>query len=343
MHGLPCSSAPALAVTGYHQRRATGKKPQKELMETSPWRGIAFKCVSVLMFIIMGALIKVTGAAEQPVPPGQQVFFRSVFALPLIFGWLLLQGKGQLRKGLRTDRPIGHFFRGIIGTISMALSFWALSLLPLAEVTAIFFAAPLLIVIFAGMFLGEDVRLFRLSMVGLGLTGVVIVMSPQLTGAAVSDHLRVLGAVVALGSAVFSALAHIFIRKLSQTESTTSIVFWFTITSALLSLLTIPFGWVMPQGMTLVLLITIGLVGGLGQICLTSAYRHADASVVAPFEYSSILIAVFIGWSVFGEVPTTTVIVGAAVIMLAGILIIWREHKLGLERSKARKSSSLQG
>lgn len=312
-------------------------------METSPLRGIILKCLSVLLFVIMGALIKVTGAGDQPVPPGQQVFFRSIFALPLIVGWLLLQGKGQLYEGLRTDRPVGHFFRGVIGTTSMALSFWALSLLPLAEVTAIFFAAPLLIVIFAGMFLGEDVRLFRLSVVGLGLTGVVIVMSPQLTGAAGADHLRILGAVVALGSAVFTALAHIFIRKLSLTESTTSIVFWFTITSAVLSLLTIPFGWVTPQGMTLVLLIAIGLVGGLGQICLTSAYRHADASVVAPFEYSSILIAIVFGWSFFGEVPTKTVLSGAAVIMLAGILIIWREHKLGLERGKVRKSSTLSG
>ncbi|WP_338068550.1 DMT family transporter, partial [Paracoccus aestuarii] len=211
-------------------------------------RGIVFKCLSVILFIVMGALVKMTGNAEVPIPPGQQVFFRSVFALPLILGWLLWQG--QLRAGLRTDRPMGHFYRGIIGTASMALSFWALALLPLAEVTAIFFAAPLLIVIFAGMFLGEDVRLFRLSMVGLGLVGVLIVMSPQLAGAGTVDPLRALGAVVALGSAALSALAHIFIRKLSRTERTTAIVFWFTITSSVLGLATLPLGWVMPDAAT---------------------------------------------------------------------------------------------
>lgn len=310
-------------------------------MNASPFRGIAMKCFSVLMFIVMGSLIKITASGDTPVPPGQQVFFRSFFALPLILGWLLWQG--QVRAGLRTDRPMGHFYRGIIGTASMALSFWALALLPLPEVTAISFAAPLLVVVFAGMFLGEDVRLFRLSMVGLGLVGVLIVLSPQLTGSAVIQPLRALGAVVALGSAVFAALAHIFIRKLSQTEATSAIVFWFTITSAILSLLTIPFGWVMPDAPTFALLVAIGLIGGLGQICLTSAYRQADASVVAPFDYTAIVFAVLIGWFAFGEAPTLTVLAGAALVVFAGVLIIWREHKLGLERAKARKSSTPQG
>ncbi|WP_231119137.1 DMT family transporter [Rhodovulum sp. MB263] len=183
----------------------------------------------------------------------------------------------------------------------------------MAEATAIFFAAPLLIVIFAGMFLGEDVRLFRLSMVGLGLAGVMVVMSPQLTDmGTASGPLRALGAVVALGSALMSALAHIFIRKLSQTEPTTAIVFWFIITSALLSLLIIPYGWVLPAPVTLALLIGIGVIGGLGQICLTAAYSHADASEVAPFEYSSMIFTTAIGWSFFGEIPSRTVLSSAA-------------------------------
>lgn len=304
-------------------------------------RGIVFKCLSVILFIVMGALVKMTGNTEVPIPPGQQVFFRSVFALPLILGWLLWQG--QLRAGLRTDRPMGHFYRGIIGTASMALSFWALALLPLAEVTAIFFAAPLLIVIFAGMFLGEDVRLFRLSMVGLGLVGVLIVMSPQLAGAGTVDPLRALGAVVALGSAALSALAHIFIRKLSRTERTTAIVFWFTITSSVLGLATLPLGWVMPDAATFGALVGVGVLGGLGQICVTSAYRHADASIVAPFEYSAMIFAIAIGWTLFGEVPSRTVLAGAGVVILAGVLIIWREGRLGLERARARRSSTPQG
>ncbi|MFN3525972.1 MAG: DMT family transporter [Paracoccus sp. (in: a-proteobacteria)] len=307
----------------------------------APFRGIALKCLSVLLFIVMAALIKVTAASDTPVPPGQQVFFRSFFALPVILGWI--RWRGSVRAAVRTDRPLGHVCRGVIGTGSMALGFWALALLPLPEVTAISYAAPLLLVVFAGIFLGEDVRLFRLSMVGLGLVGVLIVLSPQLTGAATGAPLRALGAIVALGSAVCTALAHLFIRKLSLTEPTTAIVFWFTITSTGLSLLTIPFGWVMPDPLTLALLVGIGLIGGIGQICLTSAYRYADASVVAPFDYSSMVFAVLIGWTVFGEVPTLTVLAGAALVVFAGILIIWREHKLGLERAKARRSATPQG
>jgi drug/metabolite transporter (DMT)-like permease len=307
----------------------------------SPFRGIALKCFSVLLFIVMAALIKVTAASDTPVPPGQQVFFRSFFALPLILGWIRWQG--PMRAALRTDRPFGHVCRGMIGTASMALGFWALALMPLPEVTAISYAAPLLLVVFAGIFLGEDVRVFRLSMVGLGLVGVLIVLTPQLTGAATTEPMRALGAMLALGAAVCTALAHMFIRKLSLTEPTTAIVFWFTITSTALSLLTIPFGWVMPDATTLALLMGIGLIGGIGQICLTSAYRYADASVVAPFEYSSMVFAVLIGWTVFGEAPTLTVLAGAALVVLAGILIIWRERQLGLERARARKSATPQG
>ncbi|MBM3604145.1 MAG: DMT family transporter [Alphaproteobacteria bacterium] len=295
-----------------------------------PLQGILLKCLSVLLFIVMSALIKTTGNLDVAVPPGQQVFFRSFFALPLILGWLMWQR--ELLSGLRTSRPMGHVYRGVIGTASMALSFWALSLLPLPEVTALSYAAPLLVVIFAGMFLGEDVRLFRLSMVGLGLIGVLIVLSPQLGDTTPTDPNRILGAVVALGSAIFAALAHIFIRKLAQVERTTAIVFWFTITSTVLSFLTIPFGWIMPDASTMALLIGIGLIGGLGQVCLTAAYRFADASVVAPFDYTSMIFAVLIGWFVFGEAPTLTVLAGAALVVLAGILILWREHRLRRDR-----------
>lgn len=107
-----------------------------------------------------------------------------------------------------------------------------------------------------------------------------------------------------------------------QTEPTTAVAFWFTITSALLSLLTIPYGWVLPDSVTLALLIGIGVIGGLGQICLTAAYRHADASVVAPFEYSSMIFAIAIAWSFFGEIPSRSVLGGAAIVILAGVLIL---------------------
>jgi drug/metabolite transporter (DMT)-like permease len=307
----------------------------------SPLRGILLKCVSVSIFTIMAALVKATAVEGIGVPPGQQVFFRSFFAMPVIFVWLLC--RGDLRDGLKTFRPMGHFYRGIIGTAAMGMGFWALSLLSFPEATAIGYASPLLVVIFAAMFLGEDVRLFRLSMVALGLLGVLIVLSPQLGLGQEVDVRRSLGAVVALGGATCAALAQIFVRKLVQEERTSAIVFWFSATSTVLGLMTLPFGWVWPDGRTAALLVLVGLLGGLGQIFLTSSYRFADASLIAPFEYASMLLALVIGWFVFGEAPTLVVITGACVVILAGILIIWRERQLGLERNRQRKAMTPQG
>lgn len=289
-----------------------------------PLRGIMFKLGSVLIFIVMASLIK---AAHMPA--GQSVFFRSFFAIPVILGWLAL--RGELGTGFRVASPFGHFLRGFAGTTAMGLGFAGLAYLPLPEVTAIGYAAPLLTVIFAAMFLGEEVRLFRISCVALGMTGVLIVLWPNLSAQAVAT----LGAVLVLTGAVFSALAQIFVRKLVMTEKTPAIVFYFSLTSTLLSLLTIPFGWVIPSLGQAALLVTAGILGGFGQILLTSSYRWADASLVAPFDYASMIFALLIGYFIFAEVPSLTMLAGAALVILAGVLIIFRERRLGIERAKA--------
>ena len=141
---------------------------------------------------------------------------------------------------------------------------------------------------------------------------------------------------VTLGGAVFAALAQVQVRKLIATEGTPAIVFWFSISSAMLSLLTLPWGWAWPSVTGAVMLVCAGLLGGLGQILLTSSYRYADASVVAPFEYSSMLLALIVGFVVFGERPSLTILGGAAIIIAAGVLIILRERQLGIERSRQR-------
>ena len=146
-----------------------------------------------------------------------------------------------------------------------------------------------------------------------------------------------------LFSALFAALAQVFVRKLVQTESTATIVFYFSATSTILSLITIPFGWVWPTPLEAGLLVVAGLLGGVGQILLTASYREADASLVAPFDYASMLFALGIGYFVFNEVPTLTMLGGAALVVLAGILIIWRESRLGLERGKGRQATTPQG
>lgn len=303
-----------------------------------PLRGIGFKIASVVIFIAMQSLIKAT---SDHVPPGEAVFFRSFFAIPVIVLWLYL--RKELHVGVGTKNPLGHFWRAVVGTASMALGFASLGFLPLPEVTALGYAAPLLVVVFAAMFLGERVGAWRLGAVGLGLIGVLIVLSPRLSIGTGASHAQALGATLALGGAVFSALAQIFVRKLVHTERTATIVFWFSFNAAALSLISLPFGWVVPTWTEAGLLILAGLLGGVGQILLTTSYRHADASVVAPFEYASMIFALGIGYAVFNEVPTLTMLAGAALVVGAGILIIWRERKLGLERSRQRKAMTPNG
>lgn len=304
-----------------------------------PLRGIAFKLASVLVFIVMAALIKATA---QHVPAGQAVFFRSFFAIPVIVVWLIW--RRELSTGLKAKAPMGHVWRGVVGTLAMGLGFAGLGYLPLPEVTAIGYAAPLLTVVFAAMFLGEEVRLFRISAVILGMVGVLIVLAPRLSiSPDQAGTAEALGAMLVLGGAVFAALAQVFVRKLVNTEKTAAIVFYFSLTATVLSLITLPFGWVWPTAQETGLLVISGLLGGLGQILLTSSYREADASLVAPFDYASMLFALAIGYFVFAEVPGMTMLGGAALIVTAGILIIWRERKLGLERARQRKAMTPQG
>ena len=146
-----------------------------------------------------------------------------------------------------------------------------------------------------------------------------------------------------LGGAIFAALAQVFVRKLVVSENTSAIVFWFSLTATVLSVATLPFGWVIPTGIEAATLVAAGLMGGVGQILLTSSYREADASLVAPFDYASMLFALLIGYFVFAEVPSLTMLFGAALVIAAGILIIWRERRLGLERARGRKAMTPQG
>ena len=303
----------------------------------SPLRGMALKLCAVFLFVIMASLIK---ASSDVVPPGEAVFFRSFFALPVIIGWLALSG--DLRTGLKTNNPWGHLFRGMFGVCAMAFAFAGLGLLPLPEVTVLGYAAPIMTVVFAAFVLGERIRLIRISAVFLGLVGVVIVMLPQLGNESLGTAAR-WGVALVLLSATLRAMAHVYIRKLVQKETTSSVVFYFAMTASCLSLLTSPFGWVWPDTITAAQLIGAGLVGGVAQILLTSAYKHAEAAFLAPVDYASILFALVIGYTVFNEIPTVQTVIGAAVIIAAGVLIIWRERQLGVKRGPARSNLTPQG
>jgi len=295
---------------------------------------ISLKVGAVLAFTVMGALIKATGSR---VPTGEVVFFRSLFAVPVLIGYLAWVG--QLREGVRTERPFGHLWRGVIGTTAMGLLFTALTILPLPEVTALQYATPLLLTVFAAVLLGERIRLFRMSAVLLGLVGVIVVLYPRLTTFGDDiGRLQAIGALVMLASAAAAALAQVQVRRLVAWERPATVALYFSLSSTVLSLLTLPFGWVLPGVGDGALLILCGLVGGAGQGMLSTAYRYAPAGVVAPFDYVSIFFATAIGMWFFNEVPTHTTLAGAGIVIAAGILIIWRERQLGMNRSRSKRA-----
>jgi drug/metabolite transporter (DMT)-like permease len=286
---------------------------------------------------MMSATLK-TLTARYPV--GEIVFFRSAFALLPLLVWLKWQG--DLINAVRTKNAVGHFKRGFIGTSGMYLGFAALTYLPLHEAIAIGYAAPLIVVILAALLLNETVRAYRWTAVAVGFVGVLIMLSPYLKAETFTGGLDAgptLGAVFALAGAFCSAGAMIQVRRLTTTEKTGAIVFYFFILASVLSLFTIPFGWRMPDAPDLALFIVVGILGGLGQILVTQSYRYADTSVIAPFEYTTMIWALLFGWFVFGDLPTLTMLVGATIVTATGLFIVWREHRIGLLRTKELQAS----
>lgn len=313
----------------------------QDLTQNRPGIAIALKLGAVFLFMVMAALIK---SASEHVPPGQAVFFRSFFALPIIAIWLWQ--RGQLREGLVPSNLMGHVWRGVFGTTAMGLTFAGLGLLPLPEVTAIGYATPMFTVLFAAILLGERVRLVRLSAVALGLIGVMIVIAPRLSvhSEAVSGA-ATWGALMVLVASILRALVQIHVRRLVRTDHTAAIVFYFSVTASTLGLLSWPVAlaigfeplqWTWPATWVLSLLVLSGLIGGIAQIMVTSSYRFGGASMLAPFDYASMIFASIIGYVAFNEVPTGPILLGASLVIAGGVLIIWRERQLGLDRAKSK-------
>lgn len=295
-------------------------------------RGIALKVLSVSVFVAMSSFIKAAG----PVPAGQIVFFRSFFAIfPIL---VMLAWRRELRMALRTTHPLGHVARGIAGVLAMGFSFFALTRLPLPEAIMLNYAQPLLVVVFSAMFLGEAVRAYRWTAVLVGLLGVVIISWPNLSmlgGGATAGQTA--GVIAALLGATGSAIAMLLVRKLVHTERTSTIVMWFSLTATVFSLFTLPFGWAPLDAWQASCLVLAGICGGVAQILMTEAYRHAEASTVAPFEYTSMILGIVVGYLAFSDVPTAYTIVGGLIVVGAGIFIIMRERRLGLGSGQASK------
>ncbi|UXM93857.1 DMT family transporter [Bartonella sp. HY329] len=313
--------------------------------------GIWMKITAVALFVSMSTLLK----AAVGIPVGELSFFRSFLGLLPVFIWLFM--RGELRKAFYTSNIIGHIWRGLFGILSMMSSFYALTLLPLPESIAISYGAPLILVILSVIFLREKVRLYRWSAVFAGLIGVLIVIWPRMTvfSAQEMDTSIAYGAIAALASAVLTAIALLLVRRLVFTEHTTTIVLYFMISASLFSLLTWPLGyfldhfgikssllniWVWPDWHSACLLIGAGLFGGVAQIFMTEAYRYAEPSTVAPFEYVSLVLGLIIGYVVFGDVPTTQMLIGSCIVVGSGIFIIYRESRLNLLKPQERAANS---
>jgi drug/metabolite transporter (DMT)-like permease len=299
-------------------------------------RGIGLKVASVICFVALWALLK----AVEGMPAGQLSFFRSILSLPPILLFLALQGR--ISQAFETRSVLGQVLRGLIGTLSMGLNFFALTRLPLPEATALGYAAPIVVVMLSALLLKERVHITRWSAVTVGLLGVLIILWPRLTvfTSGGGDRDAAIGAIAALAGAVCAAFAMLQVRRLTQTERTEAIVVYFALTASVISLLTSPFGWIWPTPSQWLLLVGGGIAGGLGQMLLTASYRGNDMSVIAPFEYTSLLFSLAVGFFAFGDVPTPVMLLGSAVVIASGIAVILREHYLGLDRKKAREANT---
>ena len=216
----------------------------------------------------------------------------------------------------------------------MLLNFASLGLLPLPDAIAIGYAAPLFVTLIAALVLGEDVRIFRWTAVVVGLVGVTIILWPRLSflkGAAGSER-ETLGAICALVGALVVAIGTIVVSRMVSGERTSAIVFYFSAFSSVGFLLTAPFGWAWPDQMTLALMILSGVLGGVAQLMVTESYRHAATTTVAPFEYTSMLFGIVLGVLLFGEWPTWSMLLGSVVVVVAGLIVLWRERIRRVER-----------
>jgi drug/metabolite transporter (DMT)-like permease len=287
-------------------------------------RGIALMVFAVGLYSIMDAMVKWLGPSY---PTMELVFFRSLFAfIPIAY---VLWRSGSLA-ALRTRNPLGHAARALAGLISLSLFFYAYTRMPLANVIAISFAAPLLVTALSVPLLGERVGRRRWTAMSIGFIGVLVMVQPD---AGMFDRT----AILALSATVFYALVIVSIRKLSRTETPLAIVFYYALTSTLVAGAVLPFIWVMPDAEGWLLLILVGVVGGVAQFAMTHAYRLAEVSVIAPFDYMHIFWAALLGFFIWGEVPGNTIWIGVPIVMASGIYILFREARLGLPRGIARR------
>ena len=290
--------------------------------------GIAIRLLAVFFICIMAACVKLAG--EQGVHVVESLFWRQLAGLPVVLIWLHWQGA---LRDIQTSRRWGHAARMVLGLSGMALNYTAMTMLPLAESTTIGFAIPIFSAVLAAIVLREPTGIWRWSAAVVGFVGVIIVVQP-------SGAIHGLGSLIAIAGAFMTAAVTIQIRTLSRTETTGAIVFWFSLSSLIPLGLLMPFfaGGHGPMGWIYIALLSLSGAGA--QICLTASLRFAPVSVVMPMDYSALLWGTFYGWLLFDQLPASTTWIGAPIVIGAGVIIAWREHRLKLKERAAASANT---
>ena len=278
--------------------------------------------ISVCAFSLMDVLVKWSDAY----PVGQVLFFRGFCGIiPILF----LIPRDRFLDFYKTTRPILHFKRCLSGLIALVAIFIALRNLPLATVVSITFAAPIFTTIFSIFLLNEKVGLYRWLAVLVGFVGIIVITEP---GFSSLNFYYIYPIIFCLGLS-YVAIA---IRKLSTTEPVWLISFFFSFSIAILGLLSLFQGWVMPNFLDLFLLSMVGILGGLANLWLSQSYKYSEVSLVTPLKYLALVFAIIFGYFIWSEVPTLKTLMGALLVILSSFIIFRREMTLKNRLSVSR-------
>ena len=280
--------------------------------------------LSVCAFSIMDLIVK----WSSDYPLGEVLFFRGFFGMVFYF---LIIPRERIKNFYITNRPGLHFLRCLFGIIALIAIFIALRNLPLATVVSISFATPIFTTIFSIIFLSEKVGLYRWLAVLVGFVGIIVITQPGLN---TLNIYYIFPIIFCLGLS-YVAIA---IRQLSSTEPVWLISFYFSLTITIVSLFTLPFGWVMPNLKNLFLLSLIGVFGGVANLWLSQSYKFSEVSLVTPLKYLGLVFAIVFGFLIWEEVPTIKTIMGAVLVIISSIIIFRREIALKKQLPEANES-----
>lgn len=290
-------------------------------VERSNIAGVLFSLSSFAVFATHDAVIKFLGGSYMPF---QILFFSVLLSFPLV---TLMLMRDREASTLRPVHPWWVAARTIAGAITGACAFFAFTVLPLAQVYAFIFAAPLLITVLSIPILGERVGLHRWSAVALGLVGVMIVLRPGATEISI-------GHLAAMVAATGSALVSVITRKIGNEERTAVLMLYPMMANFVLMGAALPFVYKPMPVEHFGLLAFMSALGFLGGIFMIAAYRRGDAAIVAPMQYSQIIWAALFGYFLFDELPDLFTWVGAAIIIASGVYVVLRETLSGQSRNR---------